>query len=150
MRTAPKTRALKPPRSFMVSLRVVRLSANGPTMVSPYVTDPRNMWRRQCRNWANCCFCSGWGKKIRGEQQGGHSLPRPRFPFAPGWVVLMLVMGFALVWLYAAVRPRLGPGPRTAITVGIVAGIISALPDNLANAAWGVSGRYLPTMWTIE
>src|SRR5437763_15411116 len=25
------------------------------------------------------------------------------------------VLGFVSVWLYAAVRPRLGPGPRTAV-----------------------------------
>ena len=91
-----------------------------------------------------------WGKKLMAEQQAGHILTRPRFPFAPAWMVLMFVMGFALVWLYAAVRTRLGPGPKTAITVGIVAGILSGVPDNLANAAWGVSGRYLPTMWMIE
>lgn len=99
-----------------------------------------------------CFLGSGvlWGGKIMAEQQAGHFLKEPRFPFAPAYMLLMFVMGFALVWLYAAVRPRLGPGPKTAITVGVVAGIISALPDNLANAAWGLSGRYLPTMWIIE
>ena len=51
--------------------------------------------------------------------------------FRPGTAALMMssqamtisiisnfVMGLLLVWTYAAVRPRLGPGPRTAATVG--------------------------------
>src|SRR6267143_413712 len=31
-----------------------------------------------------------------------------------------------------------------------LAGLLMGVPDNLANAAWGLSGRYLPTMWMIE
>ena len=36
------------------------------------------------------------------------------------WVIVDFVMGIVLVWNYAAVRPRFGPGPATAI-VGAVA-----------------------------
>lgn len=35
-------------------------------------------------------------------------------------VIMNLVLGIALVWTYAAVRPRLGPGPRTAIYVALL------------------------------
>ncbi|MEE9470565.1 MAG: hypothetical protein V3W32_02530, partial [Gemmatimonadota bacterium] len=30
-------------------------------------------------------------------------------------VLMTLVLGFISVWLYAAIRPRFGPGPRTAV-----------------------------------
>ncbi len=30
------------------------------------------------------------------------------------------VLGLVIVWTYAAMRPRLGPGPRTAILAGLV------------------------------
>jgi hypothetical protein len=31
------------------------------------------------------------------------------------------VLGLAMIWLYAAIRPRYGPGPRTAIYAGLAA-----------------------------
>ncbi len=36
------------------------------------------------------------------------------------FIVVGFIMGIALVWMYAAVRPRLGAGPKTAVIVGIV------------------------------
>lgn len=35
------------------------------------------------------------------------------------YVVWNFVLGIALVWLYAAVRPRFGPGPKTAAIAGL-------------------------------
>jgi hypothetical protein len=36
------------------------------------------------------------------------------------WMVLWnFVMGIALVWLYAAIRPRFGAGPKTAVIAGV-------------------------------
>ena len=36
------------------------------------------------------------------------------------YVFFDFVVGFLLVWTYAAIRPRFGPGPRTAAYVGLV------------------------------
>lgn len=36
------------------------------------------------------------------------------------FVVFGFLIGIATVWLYAAVRPRFGPGPKTALLVGVV------------------------------
>ena len=35
-------------------------------------------------------------------------------------IVDAFVVGFLLVWLYAAMRPRFGPGPKTAILAAVV------------------------------
>jgi hypothetical protein len=35
-------------------------------------------------------------------------------PFAL-WIVLDILMGILVVWLYAAIRPRFGPGVKTAV-----------------------------------
>lgn len=35
-------------------------------------------------------------------------------------VVMSLITGFAVVFFYAAARPRFGPGPKTAVLVGVV------------------------------
>jgi hypothetical protein len=36
------------------------------------------------------------------------------------WIVVDFLFGILLVWTYAAMRPRLGPGPQTAIVAGLV------------------------------
>src|SRR5207244_10476838 len=35
--------------------------------------------------------------------------------------------------------PEVGPGPGTALKVGILVGLLMGVPDNMANAAWGTS-----------
>jgi hypothetical protein len=34
-------------------------------------------------------------------------------------MIATFIIGFLLVWLYAAIRPRFGPGPKTAILAGL-------------------------------
>ena len=40
-------------------------------------------------------------------------------------VIRTAALGFATVWLYAAIRPRFGPGPKTAIWAGLVVWALS-------------------------
>jgi hypothetical protein len=42
-------------------------------------------------------------------------------------IVLTLVSGILSIWLYAAIRPRYGPGPKTAVTAGIAIWILAQL-----------------------
>lgn len=42
-----------------------------------------------------------------------------------GWVTSGFLLGIAIVWIYAAIRPRFGPGPSTAVCAGLVAWAIS-------------------------
>ena len=48
-----------------------------------------------------------------------HNMP----PIGGSAIAMFLIFGFALglvlVWLYAAVRPRFGPGPKTAVIAGV-------------------------------
>ena len=39
--------------------------------------------------------------------------------FMAFWLVLTYLSGLVAIWLYAAVRPRYGPGPHTAVGAGI-------------------------------
>ncbi|MEZ5316160.1 MAG: hypothetical protein R2752_02050 [Vicinamibacterales bacterium] len=36
------------------------------------------------------------------------------------WAVVDLLLGLLIVWTYAAIRPRFGPGPTTAMLAGLV------------------------------
>jgi hypothetical protein len=48
----------------------------------------------------------------------------------PFFVVSTFVAGIGVVWLYAAARPRLGPGPKTAALTGLAYWFFAyALPD---------------------
>ena len=38
----------------------------------------------------------------------------------PAWIVIDFVYAFLVVWNYAAMRPRFGPGPGTAFKAGFV------------------------------
>jgi hypothetical protein len=51
-----------------------------------------------------------------------------------------LVMGIWAIWLYAAIRPRYGPGPKTAVVTGFSWWVISSLVD----ATWGSFGFVAP------
>jgi hypothetical protein len=57
------------------------------------------------------------------------ALGRPAF--SGGAAALFIVVGFlvgiGMVWLYAAIRPRYGPGPRTAICAGLGAWFLAVL-----------------------
>jgi hypothetical protein len=55
-----------------------------------------------------------------------------------GWVVVDFILGILIVWVYAASRPRLGPGPRTALK----AALIIWLTAHVAYASYAFMGYY--------
>jgi hypothetical protein len=55
-----------------------------------------------------------------------------------GWVVVDFILGILTVWVYAAVRPRLGPGPRTAFK----AAFVTWLAAHVAYASYAFMGYY--------
>jgi hypothetical protein len=73
----------------------------------------------------------------------------PILPYFPGLVLITLAVGVGLAWLYASVRPRLGPGPKTAGMLGITVALMMHLPSNFAEASWSTAGRYIPFMQMV-
>lgn len=57
-----------------------------------------------------------------------------------GWVVSDFAFGLLLVWLYAAIRPRFGPGPGTALTATLAVWAIG----HVAYAALFFMGLFPP------
>ena len=55
-----------------------------------------------------------------------------------GWVIVDFILGILTVWVYAAIRPRLGPGPRTAFT----AAFVIWLAVHAAYASYAFMGYY--------
>lgn len=83
-------------------------------------------------------------------QQGGHVRDVARIPYLPAHMALLFLVSIGLVWLYAAARQRLGPGPKTALLVGLVVGLIAGMPTNLALFAWAKFGGFVGLFWTLE
>ncbi len=51
--------------------------------------------------------------------------------------VLTVILGVAIVWLYAAIRPRFGPGPRTAVCAGLVVWFLIWVWSFAGASIWG-------------
>jgi hypothetical protein len=68
---------------------------------------------------------------IAGAQMNQEFAARNLPPVAGGqvgqFVAITLVTGILTVWLYAAIRPRFGPGPATAIAAGLIVWSLSYL-----------------------
>ena len=60
--------------------------------------------------------------------------------------VLGLVQGIFTIWLYAAIRPRFGPGPKTAVCAGLASWFAATLLPNVS-FMW-VTGLF-PTNLTV-
>ena len=54
------------------------------------------------------------------------------------YTVAAFVIGIVGVWMYAAMRPRLGPGPATAIKVGLVIWLLGWAWPTLGLLFWDV------------
>ena len=70
----------------------------------------------------------------------------------PYYVVMAFLWGIAMVWLYAAVRPRFGLGWRTALVVGLFFWVFVSVLPTLANLAMGVAMEGLVgigLLWTF-
>jgi hypothetical protein len=81
---------------------------------------------------------------------GMKALGRPEF--ATSQIVLFNVLGLAqglfAVWLYAAIRPRYGAGPKTAVCAGLATWVAIILLPNLGfMSASGLFPANL-TLWT--
>jgi hypothetical protein len=61
--------------------------------------------------------------------------------------IIGLVIGLAAVWTYAAIRPRFGAGPRTAVIAGLLTWITAYVLNDLAPLIFGTFGL---TMFSIQ
>ncbi len=59
------------------------------------------------------------------------------------YVLMDILLGVILVWLYAAIRPRFGPGPGTAVKAAVVAWIIQCM----AYYGWLEMGMFSAGLW---
>jgi hypothetical protein len=67
------------------------------------------------------------------------------------FIAITFLLGFATVWLYAAIRPRFGAGPKTAICAGLVVWALSYLNMAITMGVIGINSMgivVLGIVWT--
>jgi hypothetical protein len=62
-------------------------------------------------------------------------------------IVFYFVVGILAVWLYAAIRPRYGAGPKTALLAGFAFWLLSGL---LPTVAWGSMRLFAVSLLTTD
>jgi len=66
------------------------------------------------------------------------------------WIIWGFVAGIAAVWLYAAIRPRYGAGPGTAVRAGIAVWVFGWLLSMIAMENLGLFPiSALALVWTL-
>lgn|SRR5574342_664629 len=66
------------------------------------------------------------------------------------WFILLdFLYGIFLVWLYAAVRPRFGAGPGTAIKAGLISWVVAGLFHALFEVPMGLMPQNLMVIGTL-
>jgi len=84
-------------------------------------------------------------------QKQGLFLKEPRYPFFTHiWIVLIFVMSILIAHLYAWARATAGPGPKTALKIGMLVGFCAGVPGNFAQATWSPIPRMLPLGWMLD
>jgi hypothetical protein len=66
-----------------------------------------------------------------------------------GFVVFSFAVGIVTVWLYAAIRPRFGPGPKTGAIAGLVVWFFAYLYGAVAMGMMGLFPMKLMAITTI-
>ncbi len=77
-------------------------------------------------------------------------------PPGSGAIMIFVIMGFAVgilaVWLYAAIRPRFGPGAKTAACAGLTVWALGWLVPNISFMAMGwfpMNLLVIATVWSL-
>ncbi len=91
-----------------------------------------------------------------GEQMDAALKARGVPPLSAGAMVYFIVQSFVfgvlLLWLYAAVQPRLAPGPKTAALVATLVWFVGNGSSNVSNVMYGfmpVSLTVVGTAWGL-
>jgi hypothetical protein len=78
-------------------------------------------------------------------------LSKPRYPlFLAYWFATLFVLTYILTWVYASARATFGPGPVTALRVGLLIGFSTTFPLGLSIAAWAPFGRSITAGWMLD
>lgn len=85
------------------------------------------------------------GRDFLAAVSAGQPFPPTSAGLLAFFIVTNLVLGIWTMWLYAAIRPRYGPGPKTAAVAGIALWFIGGWTD----AVWAALGVVPPAVLVV-
>jgi hypothetical protein len=77
------------------------------------------------------------------------NLPPVGGPAIGGFVAITFLVGILTVWLYAAIRPRFGPGPGTAVIAALVVWFFAYLHQSVAMLLMGILPAKVMVLGTV-
>ena len=77
------------------------------------------------------------------------NVPRPGATFIATAIGITLLLGILMVWLYAMIRPRFGPGPKAAIIAALVIWFCVYFYCGILNATLFDMPKYLVLMGMV-
>jgi len=83
-----------------------------------------------------------WAAILRANTQQTMHSPAYYLPYD-------LLKGWAVVWIYAAIRPRFGPGPKTAVLAGFVGWLLAIPVPLLGLLPMNFFGAQFVALWSI-
>lgn len=78
-----------------------------------------------------------------------HNLATVGGPAIAVFVFETFVLGLVTVWLYAAIRPRFGPGPKTAIISGVFVWALTYVYSGIALGVLGVNSMGIVVLGVV-
>ncbi len=101
--------------------------------------------------WSTVINVGTLRSRYAAAEEAGLLLKQPRYSlFVPYWIITVFLLSCVVAWLYASARETRGPGPGTAIRIGLMVGFAAGFPMNLTLAAWSPVGRVIPLWWMID
>jgi hypothetical protein len=89
------------------------------------------------------------------KQQWADQLEKHKVPPMGGgiqmayFIAISFAIGLVMIWVYAAIRPRLGAGPKTAICAGLVTWALAYLLPSASEVAMHLFSRRLLLYGTV-
>ena len=74
---------------------------------------------------------------------------KPADSLIPLFILLDFIYGIVIVYLYAAIRPRFGAGPGTALKAGLIVWIIAGLLHAIGEAPMGLLPQRVYVLGTV-
>jgi len=91
------------------------------------------------------------GKLYAEAQKNGQLLAQPRYNlFILYWLITLIILSAVIARLYGHLRQTMGPGPKTALKIGLMIGFAAGFPMSLSMATWGTFPRTMPLWWCLD
>ena len=101
--------------------------------------------------WSYTVNTAMLGREYVKAQAAGQVLVQPRYPlFILYWLLTLILLSAVIARLYAHMRQSMGPGPKTAVKLGLMVGFAAGFPLSFSTAAWAPFSRNIPLWWCLD